>query len=237
MKMKIGLSAIGVAMTMMCGAVQAVPVLANQTVIPNISLIAPGGTLLASLIESITAPTFSGTFRTAVYDGPEAGRNLDFYYQFTNSPNSANSIGRVTGTDFDGFTTNVSQTAQAFGIFMGGDRAAATADRGPLGVVGFNMLPVANLISQFPDLGTFLPRANLGKLPPDEDSNTFIIRTNATDYTTGFAGIINGTAASAHAFQPAPAIPEPGTNALIAAGLGLMGFIVRRRTKRDKPAA
>jgi hypothetical protein len=221
MKMKVGLSAAGVALAMMCGTAQAVPVANNQTVTPDTLATALGGSLLASLVESINAPTFSGTFRTAVYDGPEAGRNLDFYYQFSNSANSANSIGRVTGYDFDGFTTNVSQTARAFGIFLAGDRAANTADRGPIGVVGFNMLP----------------GANQGKLLPGEDSYTFIVRTNATDYTTGWSGIINGTAATAHAFQPAPAVPEPGTNALIAAGLGLMGFIVRRRTKRQSPAA
>ena len=220
MKMKVGLSAVGVAMAMMCGSVQAVPIGSNQTVSANVLAMAPGGSLLDSLFTLVTTPTFSGTLRTAVYDGPESGVNLDFYYQFSNSLASANSIGRVTGYDFDGWATNVSQTAQAFGIFLAGDRGAQTADRGTLGTVGFNMLPNGE---------------NTGKLLPGEDSYTFLVRTSATHYESGFSGVINGTAGYAPAFQPA--VPEPGTNALIAAGLGLMGFIVRRRSKRERSNA
>jgi hypothetical protein len=217
MKMNLKLGAIALAMTGLCGAAQANTLTFNQTVAPVDLIAAPGGTLLDSLSSTVTTPTFSGTLRTAVYDGPEAGVNLDFYYQFSNSAGSENSIGRVTGYDFDAWATSVFQTAQAFGIFLAGDTAALSADRDSLGTIGFNMLPDGEAH---------------GKLLPGETSYTFLIRTAATQYMPGWSGVIDGTAGFAPAFQPA--VPEPGTNALIAAGLGLMGFVVRRRTKREK---
>jgi hypothetical protein len=217
MKMKLKLSVIALAMAGMCGAAHANTLAYNQTVSPLDIIAAPGGSLLDSLSSLVTTPTFSGTLRTAVYDGPEAGRNMDFYYQFSNSAQSANAIGRVTGYDFDTWATSVFQTSQAFGIFLAGDVSALSADRDSHSTVGFNMLPAGELH---------------GKLSPGLTSFTFIVRTSAQDYVPGWSGVINGTAGFAPAFQPA--VPEPGTNALIAAGLGLMGFVVRRRTKREK---
>jgi hypothetical protein len=218
MKTKFKMGLLALALAGFGGAAQANALAANQTVSPvDMLAVAPAGTLLASLVEAVSAPTFTGTLRTAVYDGPEAGVNLDFYYQFTNNANSANAVGRVTGYNFDGFAANVFQTAQAFGVFLAGQVAADSADRDNLGTIGFNMLPDGNLH---------------GKLMPGQTSDTFIVRTSATQFTAGWSGVIDGTATSAPAFQPA--IPEPGTNALIAAGLGLMGFVVRRRTKGGK---
>jgi hypothetical protein len=46
----------------------------------------------------------------------------------------------------------------------------------------------------------------------------------------GVLGSGGGTQAS---FQPA-AVPEPGTYAMMLAGLGLMGFVAARRKNTDK---
>lgn len=57
--------------------------------------------------------------------------------------------------------------------------------------------------------------------------------------TMGFAFALAGVSCVAQANTLVKAdvdssIAEPATAAMIAAGLGLMGFIVRRRTKRGK---
>lgn len=180
---------------------------------------APGGTQLATATTALVTPHWSGTVRAAVYDGPEAGMNLDFYYQVTNNVSSADSLGRLTGSDFSNvFTTNLIQTASAIGIFQAGNQASVNGDRDTLGVVGFNFVP-----------GT----SGTGKIDPGETSYTLIIRTNAQQYEAGYVGLLNGTGTYAAAFQPtgtplAGPIPEPGTMALLGSGL-LAGWIRRRK--------
>lgn len=218
MKISLKLSALALAFAGMVGSAQATILLPNTGAGTFDTLpFAPGGTVLASKsLAASGAPsghsTWSGTLRTAVVDGPETGINLDFYYQFSNDASSRDGIGRLTGADFDGFSTNVYQTAAAaFGFFEAGNQAASTAGRGTSQVVGFN----------FPEGGS-------NKIDPGETSWLLIIRTNAQAYEPGLVALTNGTANGFIGYQPVP-VPEPETYAMMLAGIGLLGVIARRR--------
>ena len=169
-----------------------------------------GGTLLDSAITNIANASYNGLARSAVYR-TETG--LDFYYQFSSNPTSMNGVGRFTGYNFaplGNAAIDVFQTGAAFGIFLAGTETSDMADRTNLGVIGFNFMPDGS-----------------PTITPGTSSFTQIIRTNASNYTTGNFGLLDGIGDNARAF--APAVPEPATYAMLLAGLGMVGTIIRRR--------
>ncbi len=169
-----------------------------------------GGTLLDTAITQLSNISYSGTARVAVYD---TGSGLDFYYQFSNNASSTNGVERFTGFNFSSLgatPVSVFQTASAFGIFAAGTESADTADRTDMGVIGINFIPNTN-----------------SKINPGTTSFTEIIRTNATAYTAGNFGLLDGIGSNAAGF--ATAVPEPDSYAMLLAGLGIIGTIIRRR--------
>jgi hypothetical protein len=175
-----------------------------------------GGTLLDSATTLINNISYNGTARTAVYD---TGTGLDYYYQFTNNASSQNGIERFSAYDFSllgASAVNVYQTSAAFGIFAAGTEFSDGADRTAAGVIGFSFIPNGQ-----------------SKVNPGTTSFTQIIRTDARNYTAGNFGLLDGIGDNAKGFGVAAPVPEPETYAMLLAGLGMVGTIIRRRKAKQ----
>lgn len=214
MKHSLKQTALAVALVGAFGVANATPLLFDNVTTEVATSSFFGGTLVAQASTDVSTPAWTGTARTAVYD---TGTGMDFYYQFTNNPTSTTGVTRFAAFDFTGLGANavdVYQTNDVFGIFTTGSEQSNTADRTNAGVVGFNFVPNGE-----------------SKIEPGTTSWTQIIRTEATWYSPGNFGILNGAAANATGFGVA-AIPEPESFAMLLAGLGLMGTIARRRARK-----
>lgn len=190
-------------------------VLNVNVVAPSVDIVATGfgGTQLDFVSTAISNASYNGTARAAVYRN-ESGL-LDFYFQFSNDITSVNAIERFAAYDFSSELpgpVEVFQATGAFDQFVVGTENADTADRGSFGVIGFNFIPNGNT-----------------KINPGTTSYTQIIRTGATQYTVGNFGLLDGIGDNAAGFQPTAAVPEPETYALMLSGIGMLGFIGRRR--------
>ena len=212
MKTTLKFAAAAAAMAGMIGSAQALQVAPGSGPIAAPTPASALGTLLDSIATTITTPTFTGTARSAVYDGPEAGVNLNFFYQFSTT-GGGDPIARMSAGGFTNWATDVFQSAGGFGSFVNGTVAATTVDR-IAGTVGFNFGPTG--------------------VGNGQSTNVLEIRTDATAYVNHWMGVLDATGGFAPAF--APAIPEPETYALMLAGLGLLGFIGKRRMRNGAQA-
>jgi len=192
--------------------------------VPLVPPQAPGTLLASTSVPFVdTLGTDSGTLVSAVYR--ETGGTLDFYYQVSNSltaPNcggagqpACDPISRMTDTSFTGFATSLGFRTDGgtFGPFVGGTVAPILGDRSAAGnVVGFDFSP---------------PVA--AKIQPGESSDVLVISTDATNFTTGNASVINGGTMTVASFEPA-AVPEPGSMLLLSTGM--LGMFGMRRFRR-----
>ena len=203
-----------------------VATLDNWASISNLGTFVDGITHSVTGLNSENQVLYTGTLRSAVYRN-SLNNQLDFYYQFVNNASSVDSISRITMTNFGTFTTNVGFTSQDIDGTTGGGtpvktnfvqnttlmQAPSLANRPSQGTLGFN----------FGD-GT----VSSDMINPGETSRILVIRTNATNYNNGSTSTINGAIATYQTFAPT-AIPEPGTYALMGAGLIALGLVRRKQ--------
>lgn len=189
--------------------------------------------LEASKTSAFTAtdPTaFSGVLDSWVLSGDTNNPNggLDFVYRVTNSITSNDAIHRMVVNGFGGFTVAAGYLSSGLtptGDAVAGGRSPTLADRGdtPGDNAGFSFLQA--MVSGF----------SFNSLNVGQTSRYLVLYTNASTYGDSMASVIDGSVASAATFAPvlfAP-VPEPETYALMLAGLGLMGFVGRRRSKKN----
>lgn len=180
------------------------------------------GTQLAFTSVPGTALTFSATMRSAVYRNT-AG-TLDFYYQVarTGPGTFADQIvSAFTASPFDSFTVDGFVSAAD----PDGTGAFTAANNPPSSTTTTGRNATGNVLQT--DFGT-------NGLSGTETSATYIFRTNATQFTTGTFGVIDGSSFSGLAF--APAVPEPATWGMMLLGFGLIGGTMRYRRRRSDVA-
>lgn len=182
------------------------------------------GTLLASLTAPGTALTFSATLYSAVYR--EADGTLSFLYQVARTgagngptPNDQ-AINFLTASAFGLFTVDALESAGGFGIFQAANNPGIDT----------------SLISRDGTGNVLTVSFGANNLAGTDISNVYIFHTNATNFTTGTYGILDGSSLQGLAFAPTAAVPEPGTWMMMLAGFGLCGAALRFRRRKTLTA-
>lgn len=196
-------------------------------------------TPLASQSSTVTAAgdAFTGTFTSEVYANTASAADamnpgftlgmavLDFVYQFTNAPTSLTSVARLSLFNLapDSIPNQLSIIAWqqsgdpdgAGSLFVNGQKGSDHAERSTNGrSVAFNYGTVSMS----------------DRIDPGQSSFAILLRVNTSHYSSGYFTAIDGSAAVARAYIPAPPVPEPENYALILGGLTAIAFVVRRRT-------
>lgn len=177
------------------------------------------GTQLVFNSTAGVARTFAGTLRSAVY--LNSLNTLDFYFQFMRTGNgsrvSDGKVARITAASFAGFDVEgFSFDGDVDG--SGGFTAATTSGAGST--------------AERSEDGAVLRMVFGRTLDGLTTGSTYIFRTNATRYDDlGTFGVINGSTFEGDSFEPAHAVPEPSTWALLFGGFAMIGARLRRRQR------
>ena len=213
MKGSIGLAGlvVGVALLPLGATASLIPPGGTVTPVPMADAAGPivADTGLLPYSFGLPAGTDSGTAREIVVAdslNPFGAGDLTFIYQVHVTTGE---IGRVTGSDYTSFLTDVSQFSPHSPFITTGTHPADLADRSVDGsVVGFDFLTAIT-----PDTGT------------TDTSLSLLIRTDAKHFTSGSIGLIDGGGATEPGFAPA-GVPIPSA---AWGGLALLGLLAFRR--------
>jgi len=167
------------------------------------------GTVIASEQFDFTG---LDVFNNVVFEGylfsnviQQGNGNLVFGYILGNKSESKDSLGRLSITDFSGFTTSVAQGTPWNPPYVPVDLATRSSNGR---VVSFDWLT---------------------GVQPGVEARFVYVFTDAKHYTDGSASVIDGGIANVATYAPA-AVPEP--TSIAALGLGAAALIRRRRQKR-----
>lgn len=222
---------------------------ANATLLPPGAAAAPSllspplsnGTLLATVTSNFTGtaatcgtktnpsrPCYTGTLISQVYQDPIT-HFLDFYYQVLNTSSTAtkqNALDRLTLADFTGYNTSVFYRLDHFGGFSTPTATHIVSGKNfqPLPVTADRMDDGSGIGFDFTVFGT----TQTNKIYPGNNSAVMLVRTNATQFISGTASVIDTAVVTVSDLAPAPA-PEIASLMLFGTVLAVVAAFFRRK--------
>jgi hypothetical protein len=167
-----------------------------------------GGAIVGQVTDPYSSGIMSGTLTSTVISGDASNPygGLDFVYQFTVAPGSTDTASQLTVSSFAGLQTDVSYNSSS------GTIAPTLFSRSSSGdVLRFSF---------------FTPDVAAG-----QTTELLVVQTSAHTFVPGIGAIIDGQATDVGTLVPM-VVPEPGTTALLVAGLGGMALALRRKNRK-----
>lgn len=162
-----------------------------------------GGNIIATVTVPVVSLTYTGLLTSTVFenDATNPFGGLTFTYLLSNDASSAQPIGRLTVSGYEGFLTDASYQTPTTGM------PPTLINRSVEDVMGFS----------------FFAGVGPGVLSPGMTSSVMVVQTDAPAWEPNVGSVINGHVTTVPILSP---VPEPGTLALLGFGTLLM---VRRR--------